>query len=178
MLRKDKELKLEKYSAVLEGVAFVILLDPTGVSIRVMDELRGKLAGAGIHVAMLKNTLARIVFERAGKEKLCDVLLGPTLVVYGAEDVGAAAKLLREYRKDFRDKILAVKAVWYEDVLYPAKDFDKFADLPTKDGARALLLRALLGVPQRLVWALNDAPGRMVRALDAYAKKSAEADNS
>lgn len=178
MLRKDKDLKLENYSAALEGMDYAFMLDPTGVSIRVMDELRGKLAAAGIGVVMLKNTLARIVFERAGKEKLCDVLLGPSLLVYGAEDVGAAAKLVREYRKDFRDKILAVKAVWYEDVLYPAKDFDKFASLPTKDGARALLLRALLGVPQRLVWALNDAPGRVVRVLDAYAKKSAEADNS
>ncbi len=178
MLRKDKDEKLERYRNAVEQMDFAFMVDPTGVGIRVMDELRGKLAESGVSAVMVKNTLARIVFERAGMEKLCDVMLGPSLMVYGAEDVGAAAKILREFRKDFRDKILPVKAVWYENELYPAEDFSKFASLPTKDGARAQLLRALLGVPQRLVLALNDAPGRVVRVLDAYAKKSAEADNS
>lgn len=165
MLRKEKEQKLEQYAGAVEEAGFAIFLDPSGIGIRLMNEIRGKLSEQGAGALHLKNTLARIIFERDGMEELCETLVGPTLMIYGGGDVGTAAKLVGQYQKDFRGDILTVRGVWFDDRLYPAEDFSSFAQLLTKDELRSQLVRVLKEPARRLASLMSDTYGRLVRVL-------------
>jgi len=171
MRRKQKEGVMERYASAVAEAGFAILVDATSVNIRVMDEFRHQLAERGAKTIQLKNTLAKIVFERSGMEAVCEILVGPSLMICGAEDVGAAAKVIRQYQRDFRNAILPVKGIWFNGKLYPGEDFKTFAELPTKDEARSQLL-GIIQEPARLVAALAmETYSRLARVLNEYASK-------
>jgi len=171
MLRKQKEGVMERYASALGEAGFAILIDATSVNVRIMDEFRHQLAEKGAKAIQLKNTLARIVFERSGMEAVCEILVGPSLLVCGEEDVGAAAKLVRQYQKDFRDAILPVKGIWFEGKLYPAEDFKIFAELPTKDEARSQLLRIIQEPARQIASVAMETYSRLARVLNEYSSK-------
>jgi large subunit ribosomal protein L10 len=171
MLRKQKEGVMEGYASALGEAGFAILIDATSVNIRIMDEFRNQLTEKGAKAIQLKNTLARIVFERSGMEAVCEILVGPSLLVCGAEDVGAAAKLVRQYQKDFRDAILPVKGIWFDGKLYPAEDFKIFAELPTKDEARSQLLGIIQEPARQIASIAMETYSRLARVLNEYSSK-------
>jgi len=171
MLRKEKEARLERYGTVAAEAGFAILVDPSGVDVRLMDEIRGRLADQGASAVRLKNTLARIVFERAGLEAMCEFLVGPLLLIHGPEDVGSAARLIAQYQHDFRDRILEVKGLWFGGTAYPARDFKRFTDLPTKAEARTRLVCVLLEPARRLARLAADTRARLVRVMAAHAER-------
>ncbi|OPX23899.1 MAG: 50S ribosomal protein L10 [Planctomycetales bacterium 4484_113] len=174
MLRKQKEDRIERYEQALADVGYIVFVDPSGVNIRIMDELRQELVNVGARVMMLKNTLARIVFSRQGREEICSLLMGPSLVVAGEEsEMGRSARLLAQYRKDYRDALFAVKGVWYQGKLYPAEDFHLFATLPTKEEIQARLLNVLQSPLRRIAVVLSEADTRFVRVLRQRAENSA-----
>jgi large subunit ribosomal protein L10 len=170
MLRKQKEAKLTQYEEAARGTSFAILLDPSKASIRVINELRNNLAERGASAVHMKNTLARIIFEREGMETACEIMVGPSLMVYGGEDIGAAAKVVRQLQKDFRDQILPVKGIWFDGKVYPGSDFRSFADLPGKNEVRAMLLGVLKEPSRRLASLLSETHGRLVRVINEHAK--------
>lgn len=171
MLRKQKEGVMERYASALGEAGFAILIDGTSVNIRIMDEFRHQLAEKGAEAIQMKNTLARIVFERSGMEAVCEILVGPSLLICGAEDVGAAAKLVRQYQRDFRDAILPVKGIWFDGKLYPAEDFRIFADLPTKNEARSQLLGIIQEPARRIASLAMETYSRLVRVLNECSSK-------
>jgi len=171
MLRKQKEGVMERYASALGEAGFVILIDATSVNIRIMDEFRHQLTEKGAEAIQLKNTLARIVFERSGMEAVCEILVGPSLLICGAEDVGAAAKLVRQYQKDFRDAILPVKGIWFDGKLYPAEDFRIFAELPTKNEARSQLLGIIQEPARQIASIAMETYSRLARVLNEYSSK-------
>jgi len=174
MRRKQKEEKLTQYEQVLSDAGYIVFVDPSGVSIRIMDELRAELAQLGGRLLALKNTLARIVFTRQGREEACSLLMGPSLVVAGeVEELGRCARLLAQYRKDYRDALFAVKGIWHDGKLYPAEDFLRFTSLPTKEGMRAQLLGLLQSPLRRMASLLSETDARLVRQLRQRAEISA-----
>jgi large subunit ribosomal protein L10 len=171
MLRKQKEGVMEQYASALGEAGFAILIDATSVNIRIMDEFRHQLAEKGAKAIQLKNTLARIVFERSGMEAVCEILVGPSLLICGAEDIGAAAKIVRQYQKDFRNAILPVKGIWFDGKLYPAEDFRIFAELPTKDEARSQLLGIIQEPARQIASIAMETYSRLARVLNEYTSK-------
>jgi len=175
MLRKEKDEKAAIYEQMLADVSYMVFVDPSGVSIRIMDEFRAELAGVGARVLMLKNTLARIAFTRKEHEEVCSLLVGPSLVILGAgEEIAQAARLIARYRKDYREAFFAVKGVWYQGKLYPADDFPLFTSLPTGDEARASLLSLLQSPLRRVAVVLSESVTRIVRVFRERAEKSAQ----
>lgn len=174
MLRKQKEEKLKHYEQALSDVAYMVFVDPTGVSIRIMDELRAELAQLSVRVLLVKDTLARIAFQRQEREEVCSLLMGPSLLVVGAEEeMGRCARLLARYRKDYREALFAVKGVWYRGKLHPAKDFRLFASLPTREEVRSTLLNLLQSPLRRVAVVLSESDTRLVRVLHQRAEDSA-----
>jgi large subunit ribosomal protein L10 len=170
MLRKEKEAKLAQYEEAARETSYAIVLDPSNVNIRLISELRSTLAGRGAKLVHVKNTLVRIVFEREGMEAACEILVGPSLMVYGGEEIGSAAKVIRQFQKDFRDQILPVKGIWFDGKVYPGAEFKSFAELPGKNEVRAQLLGVLKEPSRRLVSLLSETQGRLVRVINERVK--------
>lgn len=165
MLRADKEQKVAYYEDALGESTFIFFVNPERVGIRLMDEIRAKLKELSARAVLIKNTLARIVFERNGMEQVCEILVGPSLMICGREDVGAVAKYLRQIQREYRNEILQVKGIWFDGRFYPAEQFNFFATLPTADEARAKLLIVLREPARRLAYLISETRARFVRVL-------------
>lgn len=169
MLRSAKEQKLSYYGQVLEDGAFVFLADPTRINIRTMDELRARFAEVGAKCVFLKNTLARIFFEREKMSEICELLVGPTLMITGVGDVGSVARIIREVQRDSRDQLLKIKGIFFGGKLYPQEEFKFFSSLPSLHEARTRTLMLLKQPMRNLAFILSETRARLYRCLKARA---------
>ena len=169
MLRADKDAKLSYYEDKIKEASFIFFANPEGASFQTMSELRQRLSALNASVIHIKNTLARIVFERNSYEQVVEVLNGPSMLVCGSQDVGAVAKIIREFQADSRDRIFLVKGILYDGKFYRKEDFKFFTSLPTDNEARAKLLSIFRSPMRRLCFVLSEPRAKLVRLLKAKA---------
>ncbi len=151
-----------------------VLADYRGLTVAEMTELRVKARESGVYLRVVRNTLAKRAVEGTEYECLSDALVGPTLLAFSQEDPGSAARLLKDYAKDFDE--LEVKALSIGGDLLSADQIDRVAKLPTLDEARAMLMSVIQAPVTKLVQSLNEVPGKLVRVVAAVKdQKEAEA---
>lgn len=151
-----------------------VLADYRGLTAGEMTEMRVKARETGVYVRVVRNTLAKRAVEGTEYECLSDALTGPTLLAFSQEDPGAAARLLKDYAKEF--EALEVKALAVGGELLAADQIDRLAKLPTRDEAIALLMSVMNAPIGKFVRTVNEVPGKLVRVVAAVAdQKKAEA---
>jgi large subunit ribosomal protein L10 len=168
MKRQDKDARLDQYAELLEGSTFAFLTEHGKVRVTQMEKLRAQFEEMGCSMLVVKNTLARIVFERKGIDEISAYLDGPSLLVIGKEEVSPVAKALQKVTRS--NPTLKVKAIIFDGKVYPASDFKSFQDMPTKNEIRAKLLSVFKAPISGLVRVIN-TPQRMVSVLKQYADK-------
>ena len=67
-----------------------------GISVAQVNELRRKLRTASVEYLVVKNNLAGIAADNAGKPGLRDILQGPTAIAFGYGEVVDPARTLHE----------------------------------------------------------------------------------
>jgi large subunit ribosomal protein L10 len=170
MKRADKNAKIEMYAAALEGSTFAFLTEFGKLSVPDTDKFRSDMAQLGCQTHVVKNTLARIVFERNGVEQIVEYLAGPSLLISGTGEVSPVAKALAKAAR--RIPTLKLKAIVYDAQVYPADQLKSFTDMPTKEEIRARLVGAFSAPISSFVRVLN-APQRFASVLKQYADKQA-----
>jgi large subunit ribosomal protein L10 len=170
MLKQDKTKKIEYYDGVVGKSAFAIFTEFSKIPVPTVEKWRHDMAKLGGTCIVLKNTLARIVFERNGAEAICEHLVLPTFAFFGPEDITPIAKLVQRYMREFPS--LKVKAILFDGKVYSQQEFKSFLTMPTKNEVRASLLRVMMAPQSKMVRVLN-APQRMVSVLAAFADKQA-----
>jgi len=170
MNKKQKDARIEKYEEVINPQGYAVLAEFDKVPVGKVEKFRRELADVGCNTMVLKNTLARIVFERKGMEEVCEYLVGTSVLFYGEEDIAPAAKLLQKLFRQYEK--LNVKAIVFDKSVYPRTKFAEFTSLPTRDEARAKLLSVFKAPQSNFVSVVNSAR-RLVTVLDAYARKQA-----
>lgn len=157
-----------------------VLLDFRGLNVARTTELRNRFRKAGVEYKVLKNTL----IEKAVKgTKLDDAkfianLVGQTGIAWSYEDPSAAAKVIKDFRKDEAVAArLAIKCGIVENTVMEGSRVEtELASMPGKNEIRAMLLAQLLAPAQSLVRQLN-APGQNLSyALDARRRQLSETE--
>ncbi len=171
MNRKGKEQKVEQYEQAVGVASYAFLCEYNKISVADFEKARAEFREAGAGTVVMKNTLARIVFERHGLEQVAEYLAGPSLLVYGSEEIAPVAKLLEKTMRRFRGN-LNVKAIIFDGSIFGKEQFKSFTTLPTKDEVRARLL-GVLQAPLGNFLRVNSAAQRLVTVLNQYAEKSA-----
>jgi large subunit ribosomal protein L10 len=148
-----------------------VLVDFRGLNVAKTTELRNAFRKAGVEYKVLKNTLIEKAVQGTALDdkKFTEQLVGTTGIAWSFEDPAAAAKVLRDFRKDEAVAArLAIKCGVIENtVMDGARVETELASMPGKDEIRAMLLAQLLAPAQSLVRQLN-APGQNLSyALDA-----------
>jgi large subunit ribosomal protein L10 len=100
-------------------------------------------------------------------------LVGPTLLAFSKEDPGAAARLLKDYAKQF--EALKIKALAVGGRKYGPEEIDRLAKLPTRDEALALLMSVMKAPVAKLARTMNEVPGKLVRTIAAIKDQKAAA---
>ena len=130
-MRPEKQAIAREIQEQLAGATFAILTDFTGMDTAKTAALRKKLRETEARFQVVPNRLFRVVAKELGYAGIEAGLKGPTALVYGAGDVAATAKALREFIKA-NDKIPVVKLGRMEGAVLQAADVEALATMPPK----------------------------------------------
>lgn len=170
MAKKEEKTKIvDDIADKLERSTAVFLTDYRGLTVKEMNDLRGKLRQAGVEYHVVKNTLTRFAAERVGRTAIVPDLEGPTALAFGYGDPVAVARVLNDFTRTSR--VLKIKAALMGDGRIAAQDVTRLAELPPADVLRAQLVGAMLGPLASFVGVLNGLLTNIAFAVDQRAKQ-------
>ena len=162
--------KKERIVTTLEGLLSksetLVVTDYRGLSVAEITQLRRKLAERDIEYHVIKNTLARLAARRTGREKLTDLLEGPTAIAFAHGDASEPARVLQDYIRSSKVK-LGIKGGLLGERLLTTKDILTISQLPTKEILLAELVGGLQMPIVSLLNVLNANTTGLVRLLYA-----------
>ena len=154
---------------VASNASSLVISDARGLKVSELSEVRQKATQSGIHIQIIKNSLAKLAFEGTDFGCSDEVLVGPSLFAFSFEEPGAAAKLLKTYAKNFDN--LEIKALVVEGQLLDGGQIDILASLPSKDEAYGLIANVLQAPVSKFATLLNEVPSKLARVLSAVQDK-------
>jgi large subunit ribosomal protein L10 len=162
---EQKQQIVAEVNEVAASALSAVIADYRGLTVAEMTEMRVKARESGVYLRVVRNTLAKRAVEGTEYECLNDAFVGPTLLAFSQEDPGAAARLIKDYAKDYAE--LEVKALSIGGTLLGADQIDLVAKLPTLDEARSMLMSVMQAPVVKLARSLNEMPGKLVRTIAA-----------
>ncbi len=151
-MNPDKQIIITGLLARVNESPFVIVIDYTGLTVPQFSELRNRLGDTGAKCTVAKNSYMRKALSEAGLPDIGADLNGQTAFVTGSEEVFSAAKVLKNFQKEFKKPEMKI-GILGEDVL----DVDKLkalAEIPSREA----VLSQLLGL-------INEPATRIARIL-------------
>ena len=164
-----KQAVVAEVAEVAKTAQSAVAAEYRGLTVAEMTKLRVSARKAGVYVRVVKNTLARRAIEGTSFECMKGSLKGPLVLAFSREDPGAAARVFKGFAKD-HEKLVTI-ALSLGGELYPPSDIDRLASLPTRDEARAGLLRVLTAPMSRLVRTLAEPGAMLARTLKARSEQ-------
>jgi large subunit ribosomal protein L10 len=131
MDREQKAATIEEIAAQIEGAAAIFAVDYRGISVPQAAQLRGKLREADANFRIVKNRLTKLAAERAGEDRLGELLEGPTALAFVRGDTALAAKAIATFNKEH--EILTFKGGFMDEVSLDEDRFKSIARLPSRD---------------------------------------------
>lgn len=170
---KEKQAIVAEVNDTAGKALSAVMADYRGVPVAGMTQLRRQAREAGVYVRVIRNTLARRAFEGTDYECLSEALTGPNIVAFSLEDPGAAARVFKDFAKDYA--AFEIRALSVGGQLFPGEQIDRLAKLPSYDEAVSQLMAVMLAPVTKLARTFNDVPGRVTRAMAAVRDQKQEA---
>jgi large subunit ribosomal protein L10 len=159
MDRTQKAEIIGELKTQFDKMTSAVFLDFVGMTVEEVTKLRDTFRAKGVAYRVVKNTLVKqALSDKPWVGQLDTALSGMTGVAWSFEEPSAAARVLKEFRKD--NEKLKVKAGLLEGQV-----------LSSKDEARATLLATLQAPAQRMVMLLNAPARNFVGVLAARQRK-------
>jgi len=149
MSREKKTQIIDSLEQVFSRCSIGILTDYRGMSATEMTDLRRRLRELGIECKVVKNTLARLAAQKAGKEELVNFFEGPVAIAFGYSDIAVPAKALADYIQTSKSG-MSIKGGFLPNRLLTAQDVITLSTLPSRE---VLVVKVLAGL-QRPILAL------------------------
>lgn len=97
MPTQAKTEKIEELTEKLGRATVTILVQTQGLTVKDMNELRGKMRAAKVEIQVVKNTLLRHASEKKNMTLDRKLFDGQTTAIFGYDDEIAAAKAVSDY---------------------------------------------------------------------------------
>ncbi|HAL48877.1 MAG TPA: 50S ribosomal protein L10, partial [Dehalococcoidia bacterium] len=94
---KEKEQAVEDLAKRFSESTIMITTDYSGLRVAQMTELRRAMRESGVEFRVIKNSLALMAADSAGKPAMKDVIDGPTGIAFGFGDASEPAKALSDF---------------------------------------------------------------------------------
>lgn len=172
MLKSEKALAIDSIKERFSKMSSAVFVDYAGMTVGEISKLRDELRKKGVEYRVLKNKLVRHALKDSSFVDTLGkmALRGMTAVAWSFEEPSAAARVLREFRKE--NEKLKIKAGLLDgQVLDPSAVENQLATLPSKDEARSMLLATLLAPAQNFVMLLAAPSREFVGVLAAKQRK-------
>ncbi len=154
----------------------LFVADYRGLDMPASTELRNRLREADAQMRVVKNTLARLAADKAGRAELSEMFVGPTSITFVRGDVAAVAKVLQEVAK--QTEILEVRGGVVDGMSVDSSRIKEIAELPPREQILAALVGAI-GAPMSQAVGVLAAPTRdIVQVIDARIRQLEEQGES
>ena len=173
-MRPEKQAIAREIKDQLSASTFAILTDFTRMDTTKTSTLRKKLRETGARFQVVPNRMFRVVAKELGYDGIEAGLKGPTAIVFGAGDVAATAKALREFIKG-NDKIPVVKLGHMDGTLLRPADIEALASMPPKKVLQGMLVGTIAAPMSNLVGVMSQKLASLVYVLKAAADKKSAA---
>jgi large subunit ribosomal protein L10 len=123
---------LAEIKANMEKASIAISADYRGLSVAQLTELRRALRPSNVEVKVVKNTLAGMAAEQAGRPEMSQIVQGPTAIAFGFGDPVAPVKALTEHLRARRLQI-TIHGGWLEGQVLSREQVESLATLPSRE---------------------------------------------
>ncbi len=131
MNRDEKQATIEEIAAQIEAAEAIFAVDYRGISVPQAAELRSKLREADASFRVVKNRLTKLAADKAGEDRLAELLQGPTALAFVRGDTALAAKAISGFTKEH--DVLVFKGGFMESISLDEDRFKSIARLPSRD---------------------------------------------
>lgn len=147
----------------------LIVTEYVGLTMKQIDDLRAKSREVGGEFHIVKNTLGRVAFKKAGLPVAEKMLEGSTAVAFAFTDAPALAKTLTDFART--NEAIKIKGGYLEQRVMSSTDVKSLAELPPLPVVRAQLLGTLLAPATQLVRTLAEPARGVAAVIKAYADR-------
>ena len=173
MPRPEKVEQVQRLREALSEASNFYLVEFIGLSVPEMNQLRAAVAEATGRLQVVKNTLLRRALQELGIDgELESCLVGPTAVLYCAEDPVEPARAIVEFAKEHEG--VRLKAGYVEGRTVDAAEAERIAKLPSKMETQAAIVGAIGGPLTEIVGLMNAVVSELVYVLQAVEDKRRE----
>jgi large subunit ribosomal protein L10 len=159
MNRDEKSSTIEEIAAQIEASEAIFAVDYKGISVPQAAELRAKLRESDASFRIVKNRLSKIAADKAGEERLGELLKGPTALTFVRGDTAQAAKTISSFSK--ANDVLTFKGGFMEGLSLDEDRFQAIAKLP----GREVLIGQFAGVVASPLTGLVRGLGSLIQGL-------------
>ena len=170
MSREKKVEIIDRLQQDFSGCSIGILTDYRGISTSEITILRRRLRESGIEYRVVKNTLARLAAERAGKDNLVNSFDGPVAIAFGYGDITEPARVLADYLRTSKAS-LDIKGGFLGGRLLTSADVTTLSTLPSREVLLAKVLGGMQSPARALVNCLVTPIRGIMGALQARVKQ-------
>ncbi len=177
MSKYVKELMMDQLKTELDGDRSVLILDLKGLDAITEYQFRRDLRKKSIKMRVLRNSLARRVFEDMGIGGLSRFLEGPSVAVWGGSGVAELAKEISTQVKKLKKP--EIKGGSVDGTVIGPDQIEDITKLPSREALIGRVVALALSPVQRVV-ALANAPASgllgQLKTLSEGAPADGEAD--
>ncbi|MFA9402997.1 MAG: 50S ribosomal protein L10 [Anaerolineales bacterium] len=171
--REQKEELVAQYKDIFNRNSALIFTENTGLSVKELEELRGKIREIGGEFYVIKNTLAKLAIDDLEMPQPEGSLDGPTSVGATSEDVTGLAKAIVDLTKE--TKAFQVKGAVIDGEIFDSARVKSLAALPPMPVIQAQLLSMLQAPASQITRVLSGSVRQVVTVVKAYSEKEAAA---
>jgi large subunit ribosomal protein L10 len=131
MNREEKSATIQEIAAQIEGSEAIFAVDYRGITVSQAAELRSKLREADASFRVVKNRLTKLAADKAGEERLAELLQGPTALTFVRGDTAQAAKAISTFNKEH--DVLTYKGGFMDTTSLDPESFKAIALLPSRE---------------------------------------------
>ena len=152
----------------------VYLTDYIGLNVQDITDLRREFYENDVEYLVTKNTLLKIAANNSNLNDLDSVLNGSTAVAFSYEDPTSPARVIKKFTKD--NELPKVKGIVIDGELIDGSEFNRIANLPTKEESIAKFAALLQSPLLKLIWALKSPMSDMTNMLNNLKEKESNKD--
>jgi large subunit ribosomal protein L10 len=159
---------VDELAEKLKGQGNVVLVDAKGLTGLQGTELRQALREGKARMRLVKNSVALHALKRLGITSFEKHLGGMSALIFGADPLALAKKLVA-YREKHQKP--ALKAALIDGREMDPSSLDALSKLPGREELLSTLLGTMNAVTQKFVSTLNEIPRKFVGTVQAVADR-------
>lgn len=170
MSKQIKQMGMDTLKQTFQGVRDLVTMSVVGLDAISENGIRLALRKKNIRLQMVKNSLAKRVFDEMGM-KLDKTWEGSTTLAWGAGSVAELCKELEAQFKKVKDKVKFKNAVAEGQQIA----FEQGLKMPTRQEAIGNVLMLLLSPGRRLAGQIRGPAGRLAGQIKSISEKKEDA---